>query len=210
MPPKAAKIKGEYVETEAGNKVSRKSLVIGTHNIMLGGNTVIQADACIRGDLRRTLPASSTSTSSSSTPAIDPSAPTASLSGAALSKLPPAVVVGRYCLLSPSSILKPPSKPYRGQFSYFTLRMGDHVHVGEGAVVEAAQVGSHVSIGRGAVVGKFAIIKDCVQILEGTVVPPGMVVPGFSVVAGRPARVVGEVTESAAEITDLTEVCRRI
>jgi len=34
-----------------------------------------------------------------------------------------------------------------------------------------------------------------VRILDGSVVPPNMVIPSFSVVAGRPARVVGEIAE---------------
>lgn len=41
----------------------------------------------------------------------------------------------------------------------------------------------------------MAIIKDYVLVLDGAVVPPGMVVPSWSVVGGRPARVVGELGE---------------
>jgi dynactin-5 len=59
-------------------------------------------------------------------------------------------------------------------------------------------------------VGKFAIIKDYVKILDGTVVPPNMVIPSFSIVAGRPGQVVGEVTEGGIEGFDLRDVYRAV
>lgn len=43
------------------------------------------------------------------------------------------------------------------------------------------------------------MIKDCVRVLDGSVVPPGMTIPSFSVVGGRPARVVGELAEGEEE-----------
>lgn len=36
---------------DTGNKISRKSLIEGKSNIMLGGKTVIMAGAVVRGDL---------------------------------------------------------------------------------------------------------------------------------------------------------------
>jgi dynactin-5 len=60
------------------------------------------------------------------------------------------------------------------------------------------------------VVGKFAIIKDYVKILDGTVVPPNMVIPSFSVVSGRPGVVVGEVAEGEVDGMDLREVYRAV
>lgn len=56
-------------------------------------------------------------------------------------------------------------------------------------------MGSYVHIGRDVVVGSMAILKDYVQVLDGAVIAPGMVVPSFSVVGGAPARVVGELGE---------------
>jgi dynactin-5 len=41
----------------------------------------------------------------------------------------------------------------------------------------------------------MAIIKDFSVVLDGAVVPPAMVVPSWSVVGGKPARIVGEVGE---------------
>jgi dynactin 5 len=49
-----------------------------------------------------------------------------------------------------------------------------------------------------------------VRILDGSVVPPNMVIPSFSVVAGRPARVVGEIAEGELDGMDLREVYRGV
>lgn len=82
--------------------------------------------------------------------------------------------------------------------------------MGTGTIVEAALIGSHVWIGPNCVIGKFTIIKDYVRILEGSVVPPNMVIPSFSVVAGRPARVVGEIAEGEIDGMDLREMYRSV
>lgn len=71
-------------------------------------------------------------------------------------------------------------------------------------------LGNHVNIGANVVVGKFVIVKDFVKILEGTVVPPNMVIPSFSVVGGCPGRVVGEVAEGEIEGMDLREIYRAV
>ncbi|KAI5291143.1 hypothetical protein KEM54_006133 [Ascosphaera aggregata] len=170
MPPKAAR--GEYIETDTGNKVSRRAQVLGTQRIIVGGKSVIQADVCIRGDLFR-----------------QPQQQQQQQQQQQRDKH------SRYTYLSRSCLLRPPSRLYHGSFSYFPLKIGDHVFIGERAVVEAANIGSHVHIGADAVIGSMAIIKDLVVVLDNTVVPPGMVIPSFSVVGGSPARVVGEVGE---------------
>jgi len=182
--------KGEYIETDTGNKVSRKSQIIGTTNIILGGKTVIQAEVIIRGDLLRTLPSSAAS------------------DGSKHSNV--AVAIGRYCFLSRGSCLRPPGKLYKGAFSHYPLKIGDHVYVGPASVVEAALIGNHVHIGQGCIIGKFAIIKDCVRILDGTVVPANMVIPSFSVVGGRPGRVIAEIPEGGQESLDCREIYKSV
>ncbi|KAF3058421.1 Dynactin subunit 5 [Daldinia childiae] len=183
-------VKGEYIETDTGNKVSRKAILIGTQHIMLGGKTIIQAEAMIRGDLARTGQAVSGS-------AAAPGSNTA-------------VAIGRYCYLSKGCCLRPPGRIYKGSFTFLPLRLGDHVFIGEGTVVQAATVGSHVYIGQNVVVGEFAIIKDYVRVLEGTVIPPNMVIPSFSIVAGQPARVIGEVPEGGHEAFELRELYKTV
>ncbi|KAI0473227.1 trimeric LpxA-like protein [Xylariaceae sp. FL0804] len=196
-------VKGEYIETETGNKVARKAILIGTQHIMLGGKTVIQAEAMIRGDLARTG-----NTGQAATTTTTSSGATSSSSGAAASNT--TISIGRYCFLSRGCCLRPPGRMYRGAFTYLPLRLGDHVFVGEGAVVQAASVGSHVHVGRGATVGEFAILKDYVRVLDGAVVPPNAVVPSFSVVAGAPARVVGDVPEGAHEAFELRDLYKTV
>ncbi|AEO57126.1 hypothetical protein MYCTH_2302939 [Thermothelomyces thermophilus ATCC 42464] len=183
--------RGEYIETETGNKVARKATLVGTQNIMLGGKTVIQPEVLIRGDLIRTIQASAQSAT-----------------GAAPNNT--AVSIGRYCFLSRGCCLRPPGRLYKGAFTFMPLRMGDHVFVGPGAVVQAASIGSHVHIGSQAVIGEFAIIKDYVRILDGTVVPPNMVIPSFSIVAGQPARLIGEVPEGGHEAFELRDLYKTV
>lgn len=90
------------------------------------------------------------------------------------------------------------------------LRMGDHVFVGQGSVIQAAAIGNHVHIGAKVAIGEFAIIKDYVRILDGTVVPPNMVIPSFSIVAGQPARLIGEVPEGGHEAFELRSLYKTV
>jgi dynactin-5 len=106
-----------------------------------------------------------------------------------------AITLGRYSYVSKQAILRPPSRLHRGIHSFYPLKIGDHVFIGERAVVEAASVGNHVHIGKDVVVGSMAILKDFAYVLDGAVVPPAMVVPSWCVVGGAPARIVGELGE---------------
>ncbi|TQS33463.1 hypothetical protein Golomagni_06192, partial [Golovinomyces magnicellulatus] len=169
----------------------RKAILVGTQNIVLGGKTVIQPEAMIRGDLVRTAPSSSSS--SSSAPA----------SGTA-------VAIGRYCFLSRRVLLRPPGRQYKGAFTYMPLRLGDHVFIGQGTVVQAASVGNHVSIGSGCTGGEFAILKDYVKVLDGTVIPAFAVIPSFSIVAGQPGRVVGEIPEGGHDEFELRDLYKTV
>ncbi|KAG6037005.1 hypothetical protein E4U41_005357 [Claviceps citrina] len=190
--------KGDYIETDTGNKVARRAILVGTQNIMLGGKTVIQPEVMIRGDLVRTA---------------QPSAPSSTSTSTSTSTAPPsstAVAIGRYCFLSRGVLLRPPGRLYKGSYTYMPLRLGDHVFVGQNSVVQAASVGSHVRIGRDCMVNEFAIVKDYVRILDGAVVPSCMVIPSFSVVAGRPARVVGEVAEGEVEDFELRDAYKSV
>ncbi|KAJ1910027.1 hypothetical protein IWQ60_010873 [Tieghemiomyces parasiticus] len=163
--------RAEYIETETGNKVSRKSVICGSQNIILSGKTIIQTDCVIRGDLRRAGPSQAV-----------------------------VIAIGRYCLLGQRSIIRPPHKTYKGVFSYYPMKIGDHVMIGERSIVEAANIGSYVEIGRNCIIGRFAMIKDGCRIEDNTVIAPGTVVPSFSVYAGNPGRLVGELPECTQEL----------
>lgn len=87
------------------------------------------------------------------------------------------------------------------------MKIGDHVHIGAGSVVEAATIGNHVEIGKNCVIvsrlpiqqqisaigprilqGKFAIIKDCAKIADNTIIPPNTVIPALALFAGSPGK----------------------
>lgn len=187
MPPAAGAKppKGEYIETDTGNKVARRSQLHGTQHIILGGRAVIQPQVCIRGDLVRTLPTPSSSIA-------DPLESDVT-ARAQQQQNTIAVAIGRYSFISSGSVLRPPYKLHRGKTSYHPLKIGEHVFVGPNCVIEAASIGDRVHVGAGSVLGRFAILKEGCRVLEGTVVPGGMVVPSGCVVGGRPGRVLGDV-----------------
>ncbi|XP_003693260.2 dynactin subunit 5 [Apis florea] len=68
------------------------------------------------------------------------------------------VRTGRYCIISKNAIIRPPFKKFSRGVAFFPLTMGDHVFVGERAVVNAAIVGSYIYIGKNAV-----IVRRCVR-----------------------------------------------
>ncbi|KAF1918401.1 trimeric LpxA-like protein [Ampelomyces quisqualis] len=166
--------KGEYIETDSGNKVSRRSAITGTANITLGGRTVIMADVQLRGDLHpmRAVPTQS-----------------------GKEVTPTSISIGRCTVISTGSVIKPPCRISRGQVHYYPMKIGDNVFVGPGCTIQAISISSHVHIGEKVTINQFAIIKENVKILPNTVIPANMVIASGSVVAGRPARVIGEVGE---------------
>jgi len=78
---------------------------------------------------------------------------------------------------------------------YYPLRIADHVFVGPNTHIRAAEIRSNVHIGANVNIGNFVVVKENVRILDGAVLPANSVWASNSVVAGSPARVVGEVGE---------------
>jgi len=173
LQPPVYYIKSEFIETDTGNKVSRRATIAGPQNIILGGKTIISSGAIIRGDLRRSGP------------------------GHAV-----VISLGRYCLLGEGCVVRPPYKTYRGAFNYYPMKIGDYVHIGANSVVEAATIGNHVEIGKNCVIGKFTIIKDCAKIADNTVLHPNSVVPALAYFAGSPGQFIEDLPESTQEIVE--------
>lgn len=153
-------------------------------------------ECVIRGDLKRV----STSASSSAS-----------------------VSIGRYAFLDKQVLLRPPFKIYKGYatqmflfqsisfsglrgffraLTYYPVQIGNFVSIGSGTVVEAASLGSYIMIGKNCIVDKFAIIKDCVVVRDGAVIPSTVCIPPFSIVSGNPATVVATLPESAADFLE--------
>ncbi|GFZ43856.1 hypothetical protein JCM24511_01576 [Saitozyma sp. JCM 24511] len=159
--------KGTYIETDTGNKVSRKAVVTGAQNIILGGKSVIQTGAILRGDLQRAQAGHHV-----------------------------VISMGRYCLVGEGAVIRPPGKMYKGAFTFYPVKISDFVHIGPNCILEAAQIGGGVEIGEGSIIGKFVIIKDLAVIRPGTVIPEATVVPSMSIWEGNPGRIVGTLPET--------------
>ncbi|CAN8002422.1 unnamed protein product [Ixodes hexagonus] len=153
--------KQDYIETASGNKVSRNSVLCGSHNIVLNGKTIIQSKSIIRGDLAN-------------------------------------VRIGRHCVISSGSVIRPPFKKFSKGVAFFPLQIGDHVFIDEGSVVNAAHVGSFVFIGKNCVIGRRCVLKDCCMVADNTVLAPETVVPAFAVFSGCPGN--GELPECTQDL----------
>ncbi|KAK5695274.1 hypothetical protein LTR97_008780 [Elasticomyces elasticus] len=166
--------KTEYIETDTGNKISRRARIEGKQNIMLAGKSVVMAGATLRGDLHRKSDKPAEGEKGSSVTAIS---------------------VGKASIISTDCTIRPPMRLSRGQMTFYPMRIGDNVFIGTGTHVSALSISSHVHIGAGCILSPFCVIKESCKILPGTVVPSHMIIPPGSIVAGRPARVIGEVGE---------------
>ena len=141
-----------FIVTDMGNKVSKQAHIYGSQNIVLKGKSVILENAVLRGDLRRVG------------------------AGSAVS-----IATGVHVLIDRNVVLRPPYKTYKGQFSYYPLRIGDHVWIKQDSIIEAATIGSFVLIGQNCMVGRFAMISDCCLIENNTIIPTNTVIPPLSV-----------------------------
>jgi dynactin 5 len=171
-----AKPVGEYIETDNGNRISRKSGIQGSQYIVLGGKSIIEHEAVIRGDLHR--PDSNS----------------------------PIVAIGRYCIMDHGCNIEPPNKisSTTGTLSRYPMKIGSYCHIGASTKVQSAQIGSCVYVGKNCILGAFSIIKDCVMIADDTVIPPMTVIPPFSVVQGNPGRICEDgLPETYEEVLEL-------
>uniref|UniRef100_T1ITU8 Dynactin subunit 5 n=1 Tax=Strigamia maritima TaxID=126957 RepID=T1ITU8_STRMM len=155
--------KADYIETAAGNKVSRKSVLYGSQNIVVNGKTIIHSDCIVRGDLAD-------------------------------------VKIGRYCVISKGTVIRPPFKELSNCGKFIPLYIDDHVFIDEDSVVNAALIGSYVHIGMNCVIGRHCILKDCCKIDDNTVLPVETIVPPFAIYSGSPGMCAGELPECTQDI----------
>lgn len=110
------------------------------------------------------------------------------------------VKIGRHCVISKRSIIRPPFKRYPKGYAFFNMQIGDHVFVGENSIINASSIGAYVHIGKNCVIGRHSILKSCCAIADNTVLPPGTIVPCFSIVSGSPGEVTGELPECTQDV----------
>lgn len=80
-----------------------------------------------------------------------------------------------------------------GRMTFYQVRIGDNVFIGAGTHVSSLSISSNVHIGQNCVLSPFSMVREYCKILPDTVVPPSMVIPSGSLVAGNPAQIIGEV-----------------
>ncbi|OQO06646.1 hypothetical protein B0A48_08433 [Cryoendolithus antarcticus] len=167
-------VKTEYIETETGNRISRKARIEGKPHIQLGGKSMIMAGVILRGDLHRKP---------------DPSGDDERKDKTVIT----AISIGRGCVISTGCVLRPPSRISKDQITFFPIRISDNVFIGPDTHISAGTIGANCHIGAGCVLSPFSYIRENCKILPGTVVPHSMTVPPGCVVGGRPARILGDV-----------------
>ncbi len=75
------------------------------------------------------------------------------------------------------------------------VRLERDAHVGHGAILHGAEVGENALIGMGAILFDGVKVGAGAIVGAGSLLPEGFVVPPRTVVAGVPARIVGEASQ---------------
>lgn len=81
----------------------------------------------------------------------------------------------------------------------FPLTIGNQVTMGHGVIAHGCTIGDRCLIGMGAVILDGAVIGDDSVVAAGALVPEGMIVPPGTLVAGIPAKIKRETTETERE-----------
>ena len=114
------------------------------------------------------------------------------------------IKINRYCFIDHDTVLKPPSLNDK----HIPQTIGKNTYIGDNCLIEAASIGRGCQISPRCVLSPRCILKDFVHVETDTVIPADMVVPPFCVVAGNPARIVGEVPGSFLSLAELVAKTR--
>ena len=79
------------------------------------------------------------------------------------------------------------------------MSVGSRVTVGHGAILHSCTIGDETLIGMGAIILNGAVIGSHCIVGAGALVTQNTVIPDGSLVYGSPARVKGQLDESAIE-----------
>ena len=105
----------------------------------------------------------------------------------------------RYVYVSQHAVLRPSQTVTEPQRAV-PMTVGSHSFIGAHSVVHAAAIGVGCHVGSRCTIGERCILKDYVKVLDDAVLSNDMVVPPFSIVAGSPARIVAEQSESVSTL----------
>jgi carbonic anhydrase/acetyltransferase-like protein (isoleucine patch superfamily) len=81
----------------------------------------------------------------------------------------------------------------------YPTEIGDGVTIGHSVVVHSCKIGNNVLIGMGSVILDGAEIGDDVILGAGSLVTPRTIIPAGSKALGRPAKVIGQLTDAEKE-----------
>ena len=76
-----------------------------------------------------------------------------------------------------------------------TMRVGERVTVGHGAIIHGAHVGDDCIVGMGSILLDNAVISPWTIVAAGALVPPGKEYPEGVLLVGSPAKVARPITE---------------
>jgi dynactin-5 len=93
------------------------------------------------------------------------------------------IQIGKYSYLGLGSQIIP---PLINQDLHGPISIGAYCIIGENSVIRLATIGNRVIIEDDCSLGNLSIIYDCCIIKKGTVIPPKVVIPPYSVVSGVP------------------------
>lgn len=174
----------DYIKTSTGNIVSRKALIVKPQAVELpGGRCIVGDNVVIRGDL---APVQVNKYSNIG-------AGTVLRPGTIMTAAPAAAGEGAPASASASASAS-------GGLRFIPMTVGSHTQIGRDCIIEAAVIGMGCVIGDSCIICPRAVLKDFVTVQDGAVVCPDTVVPPFSIVAGRPGRIVGEAPESTSTL----------
>lgn len=110
----------------------------------------------------------------------------------------PGVAIGSGSLVAPFAVIMPQARFGRHAAIRQGASVGHDVEAGDWCMIAAnSAVGGYVRIGTGAYVGMGAVVREGLAVGRWSVVGMGAVVtrdvPDYAIVAGNPARVIGEV-----------------
>lgn len=84
-----------------------------------------------------------------------------------------------------------------------SVTLGCDVTVGHLAMIHGCTIGDRCLVGMGSIVLDGAVIEEDCLVGAGSLVPPRMRIPARSLVMGRPARIVRQLTDS--DMSDIRE-----